>query len=148
MEGLITVAALAFGSVLVAFSFRSRMPGTQPTRADGVGNPGSLKGELVIDFATAKVGWDVLIAIADDRFNFVSNGGLAAPSIALTSSSGGMQFTGQGDVFSEKGRCGGCTGTANGFVSGEGGQYAGFAYNIGTFDYGAIHGVGVFQKLP
>lgn len=120
--------------------------GTRPTRADGIGVPGSIKGELTVDFATRKVGWDVLIAIAEDRFNFVSAGGLANPSIALTLSSGSTIFTGEGLVHSEKGRCGGCTGVANGFISGPGGRYAGFAYNIGTFDYGAVHGVAVFDK--
>ena len=121
--------------------------GTRPTRADGLGTPGTIKGELAIDFATSKVGWDVLIAIADDRFNFVSSGGLANPSVALTRSSGSAIFTGEGLVHSERGRCGGCTGSVNGLVTGPGGRYAGFAYDVGTFDYGAIHGVAVFDKV-
>lgn len=121
--------------------------GTRPTRADGLGTPGSIKGEFAIDFATSKVGWDVLIAIADDRFNFVSAGGLTTPSVTLGVVSGSTVFNGEGLVYSEKGRCGGCTGTATGFVSGTGARYVGFAYDVGTFDYGSVHGVAVFDKV-
>jgi hypothetical protein len=121
--------------------------GTLPEQRDGA-LTGTMKGELVIDFATAKVGWDMLLAIAADRFTFVTPGGLAAPSIGLVPSDGGRVFSGVGDVTSEKGRCVGCTGQANGFVSGPGGAYVGMVYTIGTLDAGAVSGAAGFQKVP
>jgi hypothetical protein len=121
--------------------------GTTPAQREGA-LTGTMKGELVIDFGTAKVGWDMLLAIAADRFTFITAGGLAAPSIGLVQADGGRVFSGTGDVTSEKGRCVGCTGQANGFVSGPGGAYVGLNYTIGTADYGAVSGVAAFQKVP
>ena len=120
--------------------------GTRPTRVDGLGDPGTFEGEIAVDFATLKMGWDTIIGMGDDRFNFLSAGGLDDLSVTVMNAGSGVyNFTGNGTVISELGRCEGCTGSASGFLSGKDGQYIGFAYEIGTADYGAIHGVAGFE---
>ncbi len=121
--------------------------GTRPTRVDGLGDPGSFEGEIAIDFATLKMGWDTVIGMGNDRFNFLSAGGLDDLSIDVVNAGNGVyDFTGEGMVLSELGRCEGCTGTASGFLSGKDGRYIGFSYEIGTADFGAIHGVAGFER--
>ncbi|OAO00709.1 hypothetical protein A8B75_17500 [Sphingomonadales bacterium EhC05] len=115
--------------------------GTRPTRVDGIGDPGTFEGEIAIDFASMKIGWDTIIGMGNDRFNFLSEGGLESLSIDFNNT-----FQGEGIVVSELGRCTGCTGTANGFLTGEEGRYVGFSYEIGTTDFGAIHGVAGFER--
>lgn len=121
--------------------------GTRPTRVDGMGSPGTFEGEIAIDFATLKMGWDTIIGMGDDRFNFLSSGGLETLSVDVRNMGNGrISFVGDGSVISEKGRCQGCTGSASGFVSGPDGRFAGFAYQIGTVDFGTIHGVAGFTR--
>ena len=121
--------------------------GTRPTRVDGLGDPGTFEGEIAIDFATLKMGWDTIIGMGNDRFNFLSAGGLDDLSISVTNAgNGAYNFGGAGTVISELGRCEGCTGSATGFLSGKDGRYVGFTYEIGTADFGAIHGVAGFER--
>ncbi|NRD90069.1 hypothetical protein C8024_12280 [Sphingopyxis sp. BSNA05] len=121
--------------------------GTRPTRFDGMGEPGTFEGEIAIDFATLKMGWDTIIGMGNDRFNFLSAGGLDDLSISVINAGNGVyNFSGEGTVLSELGRCEGCTGSASGFLSGKDGRYVGFSYEIGTADYGAIHGVAGFAR--
>ncbi|QJB70463.1 hypothetical protein [Parasphingorhabdus halotolerans] len=120
--------------------------GTRPTRVDGMGDPGTFEGELAINFATLKMGWDTIVGMGNDRFNFLSSGGLDNLSVNVNNAGNGIfNFTGDGMVVSELGRCQGCTGSASGFVSGADGKYVGFAYEIGTVDFGAIQGVAGFE---
>lgn len=121
--------------------------GTRPTRVDGEGDPGTFEGEIAIDIATLKMGWDTIIGMGNDRFNFLSSGGLDDLSINVMNAGNGVfNFAGDGTVISELGRCEGCTGTASGFLSGKDGRYVGFSYEIGTVDFGAIHGVAGFEQ--
>ncbi|ASK87095.1 hypothetical protein [Sphingorhabdus sp. SMR4y] len=121
--------------------------GTRPTRVDGLGDPGTFEGEIAIDFATLKMGWDTIIGMGNDRFNFLSAGGLDDLSITVANAGNGVfNFAGDGTVISELGRCEGCTGSASGFLSGKDGRYIGFSYEIGTVDFGAIHGVAGFER--
>jgi len=121
--------------------------GSRPTRVDGQGDPGTFEGEIAIDFATLKMGWDTIIGMGNDRFNFLSAGGLDELSINVANAGNGVyNFTSDGTVISELGRCEGCTGTASGFLSGKDGRYVGFSYEIGTVDFGAIHGVAGFAR--
>ncbi|WP_017672048.1 hypothetical protein [Blastomonas sp. AAP53] len=121
--------------------------GTRPTRVDGMGSPGTFQGGIAIDFATLKMGWDTIIGMGDDRFNFLSSGGLQNLSVNVSNlGNGRVSFAGDGTVISEKGRCQGCTGTASGFVSGPDGRFVGFSYQIGTVDFGSLHGVAGFTR--
>lgn len=122
--------------------------GTRPTRVDGLGDPGTFEGEIAVDFATLEMGWDTIVGMGNDRFNFFSAGGLDDLSISVTNAGNGVyNYSGGGSVISELGRCEGCTGSASGFLSGMDGRYVGFAYEIGTADFGAIHGVAGFDRV-
>lgn len=120
--------------------------GTQPTLASGASAPGTFRGALVVDFATSRVGWDSVIDIAGDSFNFISSGGTTTPSVILLPDSSNLRrFDGVGSVFAQSGLCGGCEGSVVGFIGGPDANGAGFSYTLQTH-LGGITGVAGFRR--
>jgi hypothetical protein len=120
--------------------------GTAPTTEGGVASAGTFAGALAVDFATSRVGWDSRVTIGNDKFNFYSSGGVTTPSVTLGALTDGRRtFTGSGTVAAESLACGGCTGSATGFISGADASEAGFSYALNTY-LGQIIGVAGFRR--
>ncbi len=111
---------------------------TQPTVEGGAVAPGSFSGNLAVDLASRRVGWDSVIGIGGVTYRFASDGGTAAPSLALVGNSN--TFSGSASTANT-----GLAGTGAGFLSGAGGVYAGFSYTA-TAPIGAVTGAAIFGK--
>lgn len=111
---------------------------TQPTVDGGAIAPGTFSGNLAVDLASRRVGWDSVIGIGGVTYRFASDGGTAAPSLLLVANSN--SFSGSASTAGN-----GLAGTGAGFLSGTGGAYAGFAYTA-TAPIGAVTGTAIFGK--
>lgn len=131
---------------------------TDPTIRDGSLTPGTFSGELAVAFgATPKVGVEFDVAIGGNSYAINTPGGVADPmagGMALDPSD--MRFgTNINEPVLAQGSgpaCGGsgdCQATINGFLSGDGGTYAGVVYTFGNAGFDQqIDGSAVFGVAP
>ena len=109
---------------------------TAPT--DGTHDPGVVRSAaMAVDFAKLTVGFTARVGINSIDYTVASNGGIAAPSLSL--SSDGLFNSQSGQVFALGGTCTGtlCGGGVRGFLSGSQGAAAGIYYTFAETPGGA-----------
>ncbi|HEU0045249.1 hypothetical protein [Sphingomonas sp.] len=112
---------------------------TSPTRDGGGVDAGSFAGNLGVDFASKRVGWDSVISLGGVNYRFASDGGITAPSVTI---SGTNTFNGQASTANN-----GLAGSGTGFLAGAGGSLIGFAYMAqGPGVNGEIEGTAIFGR--
>ncbi|MEM7689874.1 MAG: hypothetical protein AAF291_12705 [Pseudomonadota bacterium] len=107
---------------------------------------GTFSGDFAVDFATLNVGLEASVDFEGSVFQFSSEGGVAAPSIALQDDGFGLQrfFT---TLDTEQIGVGGVVrGTeVSGFLAGDGATHAGITYAIGLSSSNKIVGTAAFR---
>jgi hypothetical protein len=113
--------------------------GTKPTVADGSSAPGTIlnTSKMGVTFgSTPKVGVDLKVDIAGGSYNVKSTGGAFAPSLSAANLMTSGAFDATGIPTTATGTnivCpSGCTGSVNGFLSGNGASNLGIVYQFGS----------------
>ena len=108
----------------------------------------SFDGRLAIDFATLKLGLEATVDVVTDRYNLSSAGGIAAPSLAITTDPNagrGTIFTGSLTAVDSGGRTVSRGAYVSGFLAGTGGSHVGLTYGIRTASSNTIEGTAAFR---
>ncbi|MEO9133117.1 MAG: hypothetical protein ABI240_18165, partial [Sphingomonas sp.] len=114
--------------------------------SDGSLAPGTFSGALSLDFATSRVGVDLLVAIGGASYALQSTGGTANPSQSAIGYSAAGQINGTATVAPGGICANGCGANINGSLFGSGAQQAGITYNIPGGTGQSIFGVAAFGK--
>jgi hypothetical protein len=110
---------------------------TKPTHGGGTIAPGSFTGSLGVAFGSAvKVGFDLRPTVDGQTYVIATPGGATTPASSPILVGSNMTFSSAptGDIaVAAGGICpSGCNAYVQGFLAGDGGTYAGIAYNFGV----------------
>lgn len=122
---------------------------TTPTATNASDLTGSsFNGRLAIDFTTLKLGLEATVNVVTDSYNLSSAGGIAAPSLAITTNPNagrGTIFTGSLTAVDSGGRTVSRGAYVSGFLAGSGGSHVGLTYGIRTASSNTIEGTAAFR---
>jgi hypothetical protein len=146
-QGVVTLVGTPFTNRPTTGSAQYTLLGaTKPVISDGSLAPGTFSGALSLDFATSRVGVDLLVAIGGVSYALQSTGGTASPSQSSIGYSAAGQINGT-VMLGKIGICtNGCGANINGSLFGSGAQQAGITYNISPGTGLSIFGVAAFGK--
>lgn len=146
-QGVVTLVGTNFTNRPTTGSAQYTLLGaTKPVISDGLLAPGTFSGALSVDFATSRVGVDLLVAIGGVSYALQSTGSTASPSQSAIGYSAAGQINGVVTV-APTGICSkGCGANINGSLFGSGALQAGITYNISPGTGLSIFGVAAFGK--
>lgn len=126
--------------------------GTKPTLSNGSASPGTITGNLAVQFgSTPRVGFDLTASVGQYGWNLRTTGGAADPSQSQVSYGSALTFgtslaKGAGVTGTTAASCTGtCTATINGQFFGTGVTHIGVGVNVFDGTLGAS-GVAIFAK--
>jgi hypothetical protein len=114
---------------------------TKPTYLDGLSSPGTLTGNLSVDFGRLTVGVALNVAMSSDTYAIGGNAQISSGTPVFSGATGlGLTISG-GGCFS------GCAASVLGFFAGASAERAGLGYEIQDFGFGKqVVGAAAFTK--